>query len=372
MQNKKRIAFIVNGGVYSGFNSEGMPVMTQLITGLSERCDVIVYSFTEINQSKAPFKAIRVNGGKITKYLNVIRHLKKDHKESSFSLIHGFFGLPSGFLTVCIAKLLKLPSVVTLMGGESANVPDIGFGALRNWHTKKIVFWMIKNATKVVAQTNYQWQMLKKNGLNSSIELAVIPFGIKVEGLGKVKTPERGYFQLISIGNINMIKDHFTMVKSLKKLRNSVHARLAIVGGDYLNGRVQAFVNEQGMDEHVDFLGHLSNKEAVDELSRSNVLVITSKSEGMSVVFLEAMMKGVPVCSTPVGLMHDVEGSHCLVSDIGDYSGMAENLKIVLANQEFRSEIIEKGFNWVRENDLSVTIDRYSRVYEEVQQNGVN
>jgi glycosyltransferase involved in cell wall biosynthesis len=362
MTKRPRVAIVVNGGVFSGHQSEGLPVMTKLVSGLSKNHELVVYSFTEIDTDLAPFKAVPIHGTKFNKYFQFFRAIIKDHREHPFSLIHGFFGLPSGVLSVLLSKWLRIPSVVTLMGGESANLPDSNFGALRKWHTRRLVFWMISKASRVVAQTEYQRKILRENGLDGKLDMEVIPFGIE-RSVSESKPFQSLPYQLISVGNINLIKDHFTLIRALVELRKTLDVKLKIVGGDFLNGLIQSFVKEQGVENSVDFVGQKNNQEAIEELRQSHILVISSKSEGMSVVFLEAMMNGVSVCSTRVGLMHDLADSHCLVSEAKDHIKLAENIQKVLTDDELRKQLINNGREWVLQNDLDTTIARYGQVY---------
>lgn len=366
MAEKSRIAIVVNGGVFSGYRSEGLPVLTKLVAGLSKKYELVVYSFTEIDAKLSPFKTVTIGGSKFSKYFWFVRAVTKDHRERPFTLIHAFFGLPSGLLSVLLSKWLRIPSVVTLMGGESANLPDGNFGALRKRHTKRLVFWMIAKASRTVAQTHYQWKILKENGLSDKLDMEVIPFGIE-KSITHPKPHSAAPYQLISIGNINLIKDHFTLIRALAALRQTLDVKLRIVGGDFLNGLIQSFVKEQGLEDVVTFTGQKTNQEAIEELRHGDMLVISSKSEGMSVVFLEALMNGVPVCSTRVGLMHDLAGSHCLVSETEDHLALAQNINSLLTDAALKEQLIKNGKEWVHANDLEATVERYGSLYTQLQ-----
>lgn len=360
-----RIAIIVNGGINAGYNNEGIPSLQSLVKALSKHHEITVFSLSECSGFVEEFRLINNSQPKGLKFLSLTYRFSKNHKREKYDLIQAFFGLNSGFFTVLLGKIFNLPTVVTLMGAESANLEKIGFGALVKKRSRLRIFWALKNATKIIALSKFQCNQLRQNGYSKFDNFEIIPFGISEygNGNGNGKKTSQPPYRLVSVGNINPVKDHFTLIKSLRVMRNSLDVHCVIVGGDYYKGKIQAFVKEMDLEAHVEFLGQKTNDEVKAEMMKSDLLVISSLSEGQSLVFVEAMSLGIPICSTNVGLMADLNDSHCLTSPIEDEFLLAKNIQTVLTNKEQRRTLILNGLDWVKENSLENIVQKYNRLY---------
>jgi glycosyltransferase involved in cell wall biosynthesis len=90
------------------------------------------------------------------------------------------------------------------------------------------------------------------------------------------------------------------------------------------------------------FLGHLSQKEVMEELLNSNVLCLTSRYETFGVIIIEALACGMPViatdCGGPSELINEKNG---LVVKCDDVTELAEAMLTMFSNyEEYSSEHI--------------------------------
>ena len=76
-----------------------------------------------------------------------------------------------------MGRLLKIPSLVELMGQELANLPEVGFGDLRNKRRSNRITQTCKRADALVALSRYQALGLSRLGVSPDRSV-VIPFGI--------------------------------------------------------------------------------------------------------------------------------------------------------------------------------------------------
>src|SRR5579859_7548160 len=65
--------------------------------------------------------------------------LRAEHRRRPFDVLHAFWATESGLLTAVAGKLLSVPTVVSLAGGELVALPDIGYGDQRSaWERLKV------------------------------------------------------------------------------------------------------------------------------------------------------------------------------------------------------------------------------------------
>lgn len=362
-----KIAVFVNGGINSGFEDQGIPTLMSLINRLSHENKITIYSFTNANVSNSlNIKCVRENS-LFHKLLLLLKFIW-DHLRNNYELVQCFWGFPSGMVGAFLGKIIGVPSVVTLMGGETATLSEIQYGALREKKGIKRVSWLLKLATKTIVISQFQIKQIRSANLNDISDLILIPFGVDVQSKEPIKSPTAP-FKLIHVGNINLVKDHQSLIEAFEIFLRKNKGVLTIVGGDFLQGKVHDLVKSKGLDDYVRFIGQVNNEKAIALMKISDLMIISSLSEGQSVVFSEAMSNSLPVCSTDVGLMHQLSGTHCLVSPIKKPEALANNIEQVLKKENLYLELVKNGREWTKYNNIETTVNSYREVYSKLLRN---
>jgi glycosyltransferase involved in cell wall biosynthesis len=173
----------------------------------------------------------------------------------------------------------------------------------------------LKKADKFFAVSNFYRDKL--NRLFNSDKIKTVPnnLGEEVEGFGKyVKKNE--IFTFIVVGNLFSIKNQKIAIIAFKEyLKFHPNAILNIVGmgGEYIN--LKKLTIDLKIQDHVFFLGKLDRSDTLFQISKSHVLLVTSKVETFSVVTIEALALETLVISTKCGgpemLINDSNGIIC-------------------------------------------------------------
>ena len=126
-----------------------------------------------------------------------------------------------------------------------------------------------------------------------------------------LEIPEEDYVA-VCIGEFTTRKNHIQLLKAWKHAHTKIQgSRLLLVGRGELEDYLQRTVEGMDMAQSVRFLGY---REDVPEiLAAADVVVLTSRHEGLPRCIMEAMAAGKPVIAT------DVRGNRDLVTD--GYSG---------------------------------------------------
>ena len=110
----------------------------------------------------------------------------------------------------------------------------------------------------------------------------------------------RKKYRYVFVGRLEKVKGPHLLIDSFLKLQKS-NWELQIVGDGSLRNELESRVADNNLDRKIKFYGFQDKEFIKQVLLTSDYLVISSFSEGMPVVFWEAMQCGVPVLSTPVG-----------------------------------------------------------------------
>jgi glycosyltransferase involved in cell wall biosynthesis len=359
---RRRIAVICPGGIIGGDFNQGVPALVELFGRLSERYDLTVYQAARPDSTDHPARPfdVRTFGHRLAK-LWLFLALLRDHMRCPYELIHGLWA-GSGYIAVWAARLLNVPSVVSLLGGEVANLPEIAYGGLTDRSQTRRLKQVCDRATAIVTLSRFQDAKLKEV---HAVDSTVIPLGVDTRKFAFRDRPIESPCQFIHVANLTEVKDQATLIKTFAILRARIDCHLTIVGPDHLQGQLHKLVNSMGLDSEVTFTGPVRHAELPRYLERAQVLLHTSLYESLAVAALEAMASGVAVCGTAVGILSDLNGVGCLAVKPGDAVGLAQGVLRLLGDPKELARMRHKAREWIANHSIDATASAYIRTYEE-------
>lgn len=150
-------------------------------------------------------------------------------------------------------------------------------------------------------------------------------------------------------------------------LKSYPHARLALVGDGPNANHLQSLSRELGIAENTEFYGY---RDDIPQLmAQFDWFCLSSFSEGMPLVIIEAMAAKTPVISTDVGGLPEIvkHGKSGYLVPAGDDDVMLERWLELAANPDLRMQMGETGQRLVVEQfSLEQMIDQYQHLYEEI------
>lgn len=171
---------------------------------------------------------------------------------------------------------------------------------------------------------------------------------------------------VVMVGRLSPEKDPFTLVRAAAIAKEMDPGfRLEIAGNGPCMEELQGLATQLGVgEETVKFLGEVSD--VPELLSRANVFVLPSLTEGVSLTLLEAMARGLPVIATRVGGNPEVvvDGETGLLVQAGDARGMAEAMLRLQAKPEMCRNMGEAAHNRVIARfDARRMVAEYEQLY---------
>ncbi|MGB3343718.1 MAG: glycosyltransferase [Aequorivita sp.] len=169
-------------------------------------------------------------------------------------------------------------------------------------------------------------------------------------------------FLLIQVSSFRWQKDQPTLIKSLKFLPPNV--KLLLVGeGDSKSDCIN-LVKELGLENRVRFLG---NRNDVPQLLKTaDVVVLSSKHEGLSLSNIEGMSVKRPFIGSNVPGIREVVKGHGLLFNQGDEKELANLITTLMTNPEFYQETVTTCFERAKEFDINKMVAEYIKLYKEV------
>jgi glycosyltransferase involved in cell wall biosynthesis len=116
-----------------------------------------------------------------------------------------------------------------------------------------------------------------------------------VDVVERTANPEkkRDSFNLLAVGRLHEVKDHAFLLRACAELmacRVPFFCRIAGDGPE--RRRLESLIKKWGLQERVTLLGHVARTRLPALYEAADVVVLTSRSEGIPVVLMEAMARG--------------------------------------------------------------------------------
>jgi glycosyltransferase involved in cell wall biosynthesis len=143
----------------------------------------------------------------------------------------------------------------------------------------------------------------------------------------------------------------------------------------------------EGLDVHLIVVGHLTERDrhllsssdtqweayqdlmphqVADLYAASDLIIFVSTYEGFGLPILEAQAVGRPVITSNISPMSEVAGEGALKVDPFDVDSIRNGLQRLLAHPKLRNELVEKGFENVKQYSATAIAAQYADVYREV------
>nr|WP_320114287.1 glycosyltransferase [uncultured Desulfuromonas sp.] len=175
-------------------------------------------------------------------------------------------------------------------------------------------------------------------------------------------------FLFLAVGNLRPEKAFEDLLEAAGLLRDGgynfyVAVAGTLSGSDYCNGLLQQ-LSSLGLEQHCRFLGFRDDTVAL--YSAADCFVLSSRSEGLPMVILEAMIAGLPVVSTSVGGIADAVGDVVRLVESRSPSKLSRAMEEIYVDHEFCHELAQKGRDYaVRHFGIKQMADRYILWYRQ-------
>jgi glycosyltransferase involved in cell wall biosynthesis len=329
------------GVVVPGFSADSadwcIPALRHFARGMSTHADVRVLAL------RYPHRADRylLDGAEVLalggadrrgpRVLSVWRRtlstLASEHRRRPFDALHAFWATESGLLTALAGRLLRVPTLVSLAGGELVALPDIGYGDQRSrWERLKIGA-ALRLASAISVGSAYLGRIAERHvRLRSILRL---PLGVDTD----LFRPADGLStepRLLHVGTLTPVKDQRTLLTAFAELRRRQPAvTLDVVGDGPMRAELARVAHDLGISEGVRFLGERDHAQLVPLYQAARGFVLSSRHEAQCMVALEAASCGVPVVGTCVGVVPELAPRATV--KVADARALADALELSLA-----------------------------------------
>lgn len=360
-----RIALVVPGGVDRSLDYRVIPALLALIGRLAINNDVQVFALhqeVEAGEWQAAGAHITNIGAKHT-VRRAIRAICAAHRVAPFDVVQAIWSGWCGSIAVTSGRLLGIPSLIHIAGGELVSIAEIGYGGRLTWRGRLREAWNLRAASAVSAASTPILEMLSALGVVAHR----IPLGVDSTAWPPrnpvPRDPSRPA-RLIHVASLNRVKDQPTLLRALASvLRSGTDFEMQIVGEDTLGGEIQALAAQWGLSDRVRFEGFMTQRALRPHLEAADIMVMSSRHEAGPVVMLEAAAVGVPTVGTAVGHIAEWAPQAAVAVPVGDYSTLAVAILDLLNDEDRRLRIAAEAMKRAVSEDAEYTAQRFRALY---------
>ena len=229
-------------------------------------------------------------------------------------VIHAHFAVPTGVLAFPLSKITRIPYVLTVhLGDVPGGVPQKTDRWFRFVFPFTPPIW--KGASNVVAVSKHTKALALRH---YAVDIEVIPNGVQLRsGAAKqVSDPPR----LIFAGRFQSQKNLPMLVELLAKVRD-MPWQCELLGDGPDRQIVEELIHSHDLGSRVNLLGWVDGAIVEERLEASDLLLLTSRSEGFPVIGVQALASGLAIVASSVGglpelVEGDVNGRLCAADDM--------------------------------------------------------
>ena len=289
-------------------------------------------------------------------------------KAHNIELLHVHYAIPHAYAGYMAQQMLleegiKIPMVTTLHGTDITLVGNHPF-------YKPAVTFSINNSDAVTSVSeSLRQDTLTHFTINKSID--VIPNFIDLSKLGQQEGPcEREAMAepheriITHVSNLRPVKRLMDVIEIFDRVVAQCPARLVIVGDGPEKDPAKALIEQKGLKSKVQFMGNSDEVHKI--LCLTDLFLLPSEIESFGLAALEAMACRVPVISTNVGGLPEVNlhGHSGYLSDVGAVEDMAKNALSILKDEDTLDQFKDQARVQAQKFSIDLIVPQYEALYK--------
>ncbi|MEX1112610.1 MAG: glycosyltransferase family 4 protein [Candidatus Andersenbacteria bacterium] len=285
--------------------------------------------------------------------------------EEKFDVLNAQFVLPSGIPAVLLAKLFRIPFVLSYIGGDIFD-PTKGISPHRHGFLRVLIRSISRAAaaqTAISEDTKKRaYELHKVSGDITVTPLGVVPQEVPPASRKELGIPEQVNVA-VSVGRLIPRKGYDTLLRAWKDVPG---AHLIILGDGPLKHDLERLVAELGLSDRVTLSGFVPETRKLQILRAADIYVSAAKHEGFGIVFIEAMDASLPIVATNDGGQCDflVEKENALLVAPDFPDQLAQAVKMILQDTSVREQMSQANTRKAKDFYIDRTAAQFEKVLQ--------
>lgn len=285
-----------------------------------------------------------------------------------FDVINTHFVVPSGPVGHMLARLWRIPNVLSVHGGDLYD-PSKASSPHRHAWLRGPIRYLLRRADRLVGQSRNTLEHVRGfYGVDRASEL--IPLGIERPSQEAPVRRELGIpqdaFVMVTVGRLVARKANLKLVEALIAAQRP-NAHLLIVGDGPEADAIRAAAAHAGLGDRVHLTGQVSEERKFQALASADIFVSASQHEGFGLVFLEAMAYRLPIICFDHGGQTDFlnDGETGFVVKLNDLGAFTQAMMQLHDSKPMRERMGDTNARRVEGYFIDTCARNYEVVFED-------
>ena len=294
---------------------------------------------------------------------------------NNIDLLHVHYAIPHASAAYMARQILakqglNIPVITTLHG------TDLTLVGRDKTYSPVVTFSINESSAVTAVSKNLRDETYKNFKIEKEIEV-IYNF---VDAKRFNKNPVTPFKQVIA-PNDEKILLHASNFRKIKRVQDVVHifekvnkvipSKLLLVGDGPERSSIEDLCRKTCSHQNIRFFGRQEQMEEI--LAISDLFLLPSQYESFGLVALEAMAAEVPVISTNVGGLPEVniDGVTGFLSNVGDVESMSRNIINILSDPDAFAKMKKNALEQALKFDIHNIVPQYESLYKKVLENTI-
>ncbi len=279
--------------------------------------------------------------------------------------IQAYFAVPAGWVAWLIKKVRHIPYAVYFGGSD---IPGANPSRYKNIYPllTPLLQKIWRNA-EFRTVCSHELQRLAKVA-DPATNFIVIPNGVETARFKPIDRPANPQVKILFIGRLIPRKGFQRVVQALPRVKELVQQpfQVEVVGTGAAKSELDELAQQLGVSDLIQYAGTVPYDRLEQSYQYADIFVLTSLSEGMPSVILEAMGCGLPVIASDVGGNNEIvwEGENGFLIEGDDIETLAQRLAALIRDAALRRRMGQKSRALSLDYDWAKIMGEYTKLYQ--------
>lgn len=292
--------------------------------------------------------------------------LTQQCKKGHFQLVHAH-DAHSHTTAVLAATLFRNTPPIVLSRRVDFPIGGSAFSSFKYNHSRIQTIVCVSKAIENIVRPNISNSNIHLQTIHSSVDLNryknVEPLDLRAE-LG-LKSDTKIVANVAALADH---KDYFTFLDTVKRISETTSQPISFlaIGSGSMETEIKAYCKKLRLENKVIFLGF--RKDLPEIYPNIDILLFTSKTEGLGTSILDAFANSVPVVATNAGgipemIEHEATG---LLANVGDSAQLTNEVLRLLNDETLQKKLSQNGLQKLNAFSVGTMVSKFVSLYQNI------
>lgn len=300
------------------------------------------------------YKGIKINylsiKGNVYNPINIIRLRKY---LSGYDIIHTHNTACQYYVPIALGSKHKCQLITTEHNTYNTRRSILGFRILDKWMYSKYKHIISISQKATDCLRDYIGDNYSVSTINNGIDLSKYSSAISIPNIEED-------IIVTMVAAFRQQKDQETLIKAISLLPDNY--KLWLIGDGCMRQNVENSIKSHQVSDKVTIWGNRDDTPLL--MSKSDIIVLSSHWEGLSLASIEGMASGRPFIASDVDGLREIVGNAGILFPNKDHKTLAAEIYKLCNSPEYYEQVVNRCQTEAQKYDIENTVNEYNNIYQ--------